>query len=303
MKVFAIVLNWNGEKYFTKCLDSLQKLSHRPEIVFVDNNSTDRSVDVVRRKYPGVKILKNSKNFGYAAGNNVGLEFALKNGADLFWIVNPDVTVASDCLDKILLATQNHPRSGIFSPKIYFAKGYEFHKNYTASELGRVIWSAGGFMDWANLIASHRGVDEVDIGQYNTDTICDFATGASILIRREVIEKIGFIDPKYYLYYEENDFCQRTLKTGFQITYVAEAICWHANAQATGIGSSLVDYYTTRNRLLFGWRWAPFRTKLALLRESIRHLFNGRKWQKLGVVDFYLNHFGVGSYVDGNNHR
>jgi len=298
MKVFIIVLCWNAKAYISKCLNSLQKLKEKPEIIVVDNASTDDSVPFLRKNYPKLKILKNEKNLGYAEGNNVGIKYALDHGADFVWIVNPDVTVAPDSLTAFLKAVEKYPRAGIFTPKIYFAPGYEFHQErYSKKEQGKVIWSAGGLMDWANLIGSHRGVDEVDIGQYNSDSLTEFATGATIFIRRKILDQIGLIDPKYFLYYEENDFCQRAKNGGWLVMYVADALAWHSNARATGIGSPLQDYYISRNRMLFGLRWAPLRTKLALIRNSLFDiLIHGRPWQRRGILDFYLMRFGQGSY-------
>ena len=184
MKVFVIVLSWNSKDYISKCLDSLQKLVGKPEIVVVDNASTDSSAAFIKKNYPKLKLNRNDKNLGYAEGNNVGITYALDHGADFVWIVNPDVTVAPDSLFALLKAAEKYPRAGIFTSKIYFAPGFEFHQErYSKKEQGKVIWSAGGLIDWANLITTHRGVDEVDIGQYNTDSLTDFATGATIFIQ------------------------------------------------------------------------------------------------------------------------
>ena len=152
-------------------------------------------------------------------------------------------------------------------------------------------------MDWKNVVGSHRGVDEVDHGQYEKCESTDFVSGCCLMVRREVLEKVGFFDPKYYLYYEDNDFCQRAKKAGFKIIYEPKAYLWHKNAgSAGGSGSHLQDYYTTRNRLLFGIKYAPVKSKLALIKEGTKLLIKGRKWQKRGVMDFYLNNFGKGSY-------
>jgi len=300
MKVTIIVLNWNGEKYIISCLQSLRRLAvrpHRIEVIVVDNTSTDHSVGLIKKKFPQLLLIQAGQNLGYAGGNNIGLQYALDQGSDFAWIVNPDVQVHPQSL-ALLEAASTHPDGGIFGSKCYFAKGYEFHKDrYTPSQLGQVIWYAGGKIDWANLITQHIGIDEVDIGQYNQTRETDTVTGTSFFIRRQVLEQIGLIDPKYFLYYEETDLCVRASRAGWKLYYVPESIVWHRVGQASGIGSPLADYYTTRNRLLFGLRWALWRTKLALFRESLRLLFSSRPWQKRGVVDFYLGRFGRGSYV------
>ena len=178
--------------------------------------------------------------------------------------------------------------------------GSEFHKDrYKKAEIGRVIWYAGGTIDWKNMIASHRGVDEVDKGQYEKLEKTDFASGCCVMIKREVLVKIGLFDEKYFLYYEDNDLCQRAKIAGYEIYYQPNAILWHKNAGSTGgSGSILQDYYITRNRLLFGFKFAALKTKLSLVKESLGLMLNGRQWQKKGALDFYLNCFGKGSYHD-----
>lgn len=185
-------------------------------------------------------------------------------------------------------------KGGIFGPKIYFYPGFETHKaSYKSSELGRVIWYAGGKMDWQNVLASHVGVDEVDSGQHDQLTKTDFVSGCSMFIRREVFETIGYLDPKFYLYYEDLDFCQRAKKKGYDIFYVPEATMWHKNAQGGGgTGSDLQGYFITRNRLLIGMRYAPWRTKLALFREATVLLMHGKKTQKEAIGDFLRKKYG-----------
>jgi hypothetical protein len=140
-------------------------------------------------------------------------------------------------------------------------------------------------------------VDEVDHQQYEKVEETEIATGCCMLIRKEVFRKVGLFEDKYFLYYEDSDLCMRVKRKGFKILYVPSSIIWHKNAgSAGGSGSQLQDYYITRNRLLFGSKFAPIRSKIALFKESLRLLFSGRRWQKQGVVDFYLGRLGKGNY-------
>jgi GT2 family glycosyltransferase len=137
----------------------------------------------------------------------------------------------------------------------------------------------------------------VDKGQYEKVEQTDFASGCCEMIKREVLEKVGVFDERYFLYYEDNDLSQRAKKQGFKVFYQPKAILWHLNAGSTGgSGSILQDYYITRNRLLFGFKFASPRAKIALVRESLKLIFAGRPWQKKGALDFYLRRFGKGSY-------
>jgi len=311
MKIFVIVLNWNNKELILECLQSLQKIKHPPQsqvsILVVDNGSSDDSVKAIKKAFPKVFILENKKNLGYAEGNNRGMEYALERGADYLLVLNNDIEVDEDFLVQLISAmggsafggkvARKGKGVGIVSPKIYFAPGYEFNKKrYQKDEKGKVIWYAGGIIDWDNILSSHRGVDEVDRGQYNKVVETDYMSGSCLLIKREVLKEIGLFDKKLFMYWEDSDLSQRAKKAGWKVLYVPQARIWHKVAASSAIGSQLNDYYLTRNRFLFGLRYARLRTKFALFRDSIKILIKGRIWEKIGARDFYLMRFGKGSY-------
>ena len=298
-KIFGVILHYKGRDLTYRCISSLQRINKRGfrlEIVLVDNCSP-QPVDRFKKEFKNLVMLKNAQNLGFAEGNNVGIRYALKNKADWVLILNNDTTVAPDLLIQLIKQSPLINQSGILGPKIYFAPGYEYHKKrYKPNQRGKVFWYAGGIIDWKNVYCSHRGVDEVDSGQYDKVEETDFVSGCAMLVKREVFEKIGLFDSRYFLYLEDVDFCQRAKKAGFKIIYVPGGKVWHYNASSSGVGGALHDYFITRNRLLFGMKYAPLRTKIALLKESFRILFKGRRWQKIGVRDFYLKKFGKGSW-------
>lgn len=301
-KVAIIIVNYNGEKDTIECLDSVEDLvsaEYSLSTIVVDNGSKDK-FEVVEKKYDKINltVLRSEDNLGFSGGNNLGINFALENQAEYILFLNNDTFVDKNLIKELLAVVESDKSIGIAAPKIYFAPGYEYHKSrYEKKESGRVIWYAGGIMDWKNVFGKHKGVDEVDNGQFDKVSETDFASGCCFLIKKEVIEKIGMFDEKYFLYYEENDLCQKIISAGFKIVYAPKAVLWHKNAQSSGgSGSALQDYYITRNRLLFGFRYAPLRSKVALMRESLRIFLKGRNWQKQGVVDFYFRKFGKGTY-------
>jgi hypothetical protein len=298
-KVFVTLINYNSNQMTVDCLNSLNELNTSDfelNVVVVDNASQEKFTDNQKYKF-NLKIIRSEANLGFSGGQNLGIKFALDNGADYVMVLNNDVTLDKELIVE-LLKTFAEKECGIVSPKIYFAKGHEFHKErYAQEDLGKVIWYAGGQIDWQNVIASHIGVDEVDKGQYQRIVEIDFASGCCELIKKDVFEKIGFFDDRYFLYYEDNDLSQRVKANNFKIYYQPKAIVWHLNAGSTGgSGSGLQDYYITRNRLLFGFRYANLRAKIALVRESLKNIISGRPWQKKGAIDFYLRKFGKGSY-------
>lgn len=303
-KIFIVILNWNKAKLTLECLGSVKKLKtsgNNIEIVIVDNDSKKAEKQKLKKSIKGdyIKLLENNKNLGFAAGNNSGIKYALKNKADYILILNNDALVDKNLLVEFLKKAKKHPKIGILSPKIYFAKGYEFHKDrYKNSEKGSVIWYAGGRIDWNNVYGINEGVDSVDSGQFDKEREVDFATGTCMFIRADSLKKAGYFDERYFMYYEDMDLSRRIKMAGYNILYVPKAKVKHKVAQSSSIGSELNDYFISRNRMLFGIQYAPIRTKAALFRESVRFLLKGRKWQKIGIKDYYLRKFGKGSWKD-----
>ncbi len=303
-KVCLVILNYNGKDDTVALLESLEKVvltGLSLEVVIVDNNSNDNSLSQIETFLSGheffkkntTKLIKNNLNLGFCEGNNQGISWGLGRGADFFLFLNNDTLIDKNLLVNLLNTMQSQKEVGILGPKIYFAKGFEFHKDrYKENEKGNVIWFSSGKIDWNNMIFSHRGVDEIDKGQFDKSEPTDFVSGCAMLISQEVVEKIGMFDPKYYLYLEDVDLCERAKRAGFKLWYTPAAYLWHKNASSSGKpGSSLHVYYQTRNRLLFGFKYASFRTKFALLRESFKQLLTDND-RRQAIVDFYFGRLG-----------
>lgn len=299
-KVSLVILHFKEIKLTNQCLESVEKL-HCPkglelQTIVVNNNSQENLKDL-ERKFRDFVFTETKKNLGFTGGNNVGIKKGLEGGAEFLFIVNNDTILDKNLLVQLVKAAGSDEKIGLLAPKVYFAPGYEYHQErYKPADRGRVIWYAGGLVDWNNVLASHRGMDEIDEGQYDEMEETEFISGCAMFIKGEVFEKVGLLDERYFLYLEDADFCQKAKKAGFKLIYVPKAKLWHANAASSKVGGSLQDYYFTRNRMLFGRQYAPLRTKFALFRESLRLLFTGRKWQRIGIRDFYLSKFGKGSY-------
>jgi len=298
--VVISIINFNGQKNTDECLDSLELLK-LPEIqlsvVIIDNASSEKYENKKTYKNFNFHLIQNGQNIGFGRGHNLGISYANSLKADFIIFLNNDTTVDPRLVEQLLNTFKNNKKIGIVGPKIYFSKGSEYHKErYKKEDLGKVIWYAGGLMDWKNVIGKHRGVDEVDNGVYNSIEQTDFVSGCCMIISLDVFKKIGGFDDKYFLYYEDSDLNQKIKKAGYEIIYNPHAVVWHKNAGSTGSGSELQDYYISRNRLLFGVNYAPLRSKAALVKESIEIYKNGRKWQKIGIRDFYLFRFGKGSF-------
>lgn len=289
--VALVILNFNGLQETLDCLESVRKISSSGFLlkkIVVDNASTDGSTEALS-KLQDIELISSSVNKGFSGGMNLGINFALKNRADYVIILNNDTIVDPGFITHLLKETS---RAQIISPKIYFAAGFEFHKSrYKKSELGKVIWYAGASIDWENVIGVHNGVDQVDHGQFKTGKTA-LATGCCMMVSSAVFKKIGLFDEKYFLYVEDMDFCQRAMRAGYEILFDSASIIWHKNASsAGGSGSKLQDYYITRNRLLFGFKYAKLKTKIALLKSIFGQSKNDPAKRK-ALIDFLTFKYG-----------
>jgi len=300
-KIAIIVLNWKQPKLTIETIASVLKIKHDSfdyEIILVDNGSPDDSIKIFNKEYKNnklVKILNTKSNLGYAGGNNFGIDYALKNNFDFLTLLNNDVLVDPNFLKELFKESDNHD---ILGPKIYFAPGFEFHKDrYQKKDLGKVIWSIGGQMDWDNVYGSNIGIDQVDHGQFNKIiNKVDFISGCCLMASRQVFEKNGKLDEKYFMYLEDVDFCQRAQKAGFKMACIPKSIIWHLNSGSTNGPGDLQNYFITRNRIYFAYKYAKTRTKFAIFRESFKIFFSKSKWQKQAIIDVYTNKMNKGSW-------
>lgn len=308
-KVSVVVLNYNGKKDTLACLQSLFYLNRkgfRLSIILIDNNSSEliepelsNLISVLsedkKTKDIDFKLIVNADNLGYAQGNNIGILEAFKNHSDYVFILNNDTVVDNDVINN-LLKTVNKYKWGIVGPKIYFYPGNEFHFDmYESKDRGKVIWYAGGIIDWNNVLLSHRGVDLVDRGQFNRHLETEFISGCAMFMSIKVLKNIGLFNKDYFLYLEDADLCFRARKAKYKLGFSPKAVVWHKNAMSSNRpGSDIHVYYQTRNRLLFGLQYAKLRTKLALIKESIKKLFLNNI-QRKAVLDYYFRRLGKGS--------
>lgn len=300
-KLCTIILEYNNPQMTLETLRSLKKAklpSNTTHQIFLIDNSPvpDGTLKKSLNNFKNVKYIPTHKNSGFAAGNNIGIKLGLKQKYNYFLLLNNDVHVNPSFLTHLFKSIKKG--ADIVVPKIYFAKGYEYHKDdYKKNQLGKVIWYAGGHFDWNNVYSKHEGMDQVDTGQFNKSKDVELANFCCVLIKKEVFNLIGLLDESYFLYWEDADFSVRAKKAGFKMRYQPQAKIWHKSSGSSGSGSNLHDYYLTRNRLHFGFKYAPFRTKLALVKESLRLLLAGRDSQKKGIMDYYLKRLGKGSFA------
>lgn len=292
-KVTAIILHWNSEKAISECLTSLQKSSYKScEVIVVDNGSIDGSAKRLRRKFPEITLMENETNLGFCGGNNVGIRYALRHGARYILLLNNDTIVDKDTVSKLVEAMEENPEIGAVGPKICFYDQMD------------VVQSMGAKIDFKTGKTSNITQDDNSSG---TIKEVDFISGCALMIRREVVEKIGLLDERFFNYYEETDYCTRLRKRGYKIACIPNASLWHKGGGTKNFIIYL--YFYIRNMPLFMMKHARREKLLAFflyyylrwtVAYSIWHAIKRKKIKEvivitLGLLDFLFSRFGKGS--------
>lgn len=303
--ISIVVVNYNTPEDTKATVESLAKLDHTGfdyQIVIVDNGSKEPLTfnKSFFKKIPNLDLLHSETNLGFSGGNNLGIQHAIDHyDSDFYLLLNSDTIATKGFLQELYRMMKTDPKIGLAVSKIYFHKGYEyFLDSYSEAEKGHVLWYVGGKIDWTNLLAYHIGIDEVDRGQFDRPLETDYATGCVMLISREVIERVGRLDDRYFLYSEDVDFSLRVRRAGLKVMYCPSSVIYHKIGRSTGgAGSPLQQYYQTRNRLFLAFKYAPFKSKLTALHLIFDILRKGSKSERKAILDLFLGRMGKQAFV------
>lgn len=254
-RVSIIILNWNGWRDSVECLKSLNKIAYSNfEVIVIDNGSTDKSVEMIKNfKRQALRfklnLIENKENLGFAEGNNVAIRQILKEGdSDFILLLNNDTVVEKGFLAELIKTAQEKKEAGILGPKIYYYN-FKGKKNVIQSTGSRINLFFGNFP------ATERP-DKVDKRPFVKPKSVDFVTGACLLIKTEVVRKIGLLDKRFFLVFEDTDWCLRAKKAGYLILYVPRSIIWHKKSKTFQAKNVPQIYYYTRNLFWFEFKHA-----------------------------------------------
>lgn len=270
--ISIVILNYNQIKVTCEFIESTKHLTYKNyEIILVDNASKENPTELIRSQYPHVKLIVNEKNLGFTGGNNVGIR---AGKGDFFFIVNNDTEVTPNLLEKLVEPFYKDPSIGVVSPKIrYFSNPN--------------IIQYAGFTE-INPITGRNSViggKEEDRGQHDTPGYTAYAHGAAMLVKKEVIEKVGMLADMFFIYYEELDWSAHIRRAGYKIYYQPEALIFHKESITMGKESAIKAYYHNRNRILFMKRnsspmnfflFSLFYTFLIVPKSVIKYLVKGQ---------------------------
>lgn len=282
--LYVVILNWNLPEETIQCVESVQSSRARDlaavsavtegepcRIVVVDNGSRDDSVARLRERFgDSIKLLTNSTNLGFAGGVNAGLEWALSQGAQSVLVLNNDIVVDRDMIRHLVSVAESRPQAGIAGPVIYYF-----------DEPDRIWRFADRESRW--LPVPLRVPDRVVAEAAGVPFQVDYVTACGMLVRREVLEAIGLFDTRYFMYFEDADFCRRARDAGYEIWCAPEAKMWHKVSLSAQKIQAVTQYAQSWGRVQFykkhlrGFSWL-----LALVyllgrstMTTVRHLLRG----------------------------
>ncbi len=280
--VAGVVLNYNGREVTQVTLGSLLELSYPVlDLLVVDNGSTDGSWEAIREAFPAVRQLRVEENRGISWGLNHGIRWARESGYDYVLLMNNDIEVDREMLQRLVVAMEEHPSAGCAGPKCYYHGDRER------------IWSAGGSLRWRETVTRERGDGELDRGQYDRTEFVPYINGCAMLVRGTALEQVPYWDPVYYLGVEDADFCVRLKQAGWRCLYVHDAHLWHMISHSIGVYRPTRTFHTGRSSAIYlrryarPWHWArvlafalvaiPAATLRELPRRNVRAVYE--KWR------------------------
>lgn len=224
MKVFTIIVTYNGMKWIDKCLKSIVNQS---EVIVIDNNSIDDTLFFITERFPTVIVLPQTENLGFGLANNKGIEYAINHGADAVFLLNQDAFAQTDCIANLKKSAIDNPEYGIISP---------IHLNGDGTEVDYTFLKVTSPFSASNLTS------DLIVRQFSKSIYpLKFINAAAWFIPKGVFYKVGGFDPLFFLYGEDDNYCQRVLYHGFKIGIIPNATIFHdsnnSNYQAGEAGS------------------------------------------------------------------
>lgn len=283
-RVCTIVLNYNNISDTVETLKSAGSLNYENNsLLLVENSAKKEVIEKIRVQCPFLEIIENERNLGYAGGNNVGIRRAIECGAEYIFLLNNDVILEQDVLEKLVAAMEGAPECAACQPVVTY-----FHDRDK-------VWSAGTelYFGYPKLFQKNEKILNKKMLQDGVKKPPFGLVGCALLLRADALEKIGLFDESLFLMQEETDWCIRAVKMGFSLRVVSDAVVHHKVSETLGLFSKTYLYYVGRNWLLVGKRHYGLMTYgyILLTELAIRipyYLYQLARNGRIGMIKFYL---------------
>lgn len=245
--LYIIILNYNGWDETVQCIESVRKIKYTDYKILVIDNASDE-VPAHNMRPEEIEYIRLNQNLGYAGGNNIGIEYAIRKGAAYICLMNNDIVVESNIFNQ-LIPQLDQPDTGVVGPATLFWKSDLIHSTGLKINF---------YTGTAKILNYKKKVK--DIKESNID--CDYLEGTCLVFKASLIEQIGYLPEEYFLYFEETEWCCRIKREGLRVVCVPLANIWHKGSSSVNKISGLKCYFEDRNRILFEKRNAPAGAKI-----------------------------------------
>ena len=244
--IAVILVNWKKYNLTSNCINSLNKSNYKNfKIILVDNEYSEKSIIELKNKYKELLVFKEKNNLGFAGGNNIGIRYALENDYDYIMLLNNDTEVKENFILPLVERMEKNLFLAAVQPLIL---------NFSNKS---IIWNAGGKLNKFLGLTSTRLNNNKLNSSIVFDDYTDWISGCCILIKSEILTKVGLLDEKFFNYYEDVDWSLRMKNLGYDLGFVKESIIYHHGSSSSknkktkeGVISSKIHYFNIRNHIL-----------------------------------------------------
>ncbi len=231
MKLSIVIVSYNVGNYLKNCLESINKTSKniQPEIMVVDNDSTDNSLEILSREFSDVKVIKNSKNYGFAKGANIGMR---KAQGEFILLLNPDTLLMECAVTSMLEYMENHPEIGILGPQLVNPDGSLQHS--CRSFPGWSVYFSNRQSLLNRFFPSNKWSNQYLLKQIDHQRIqeVDWIAGCGLFLRKKMLEEINYLDEDFFMYIEDVDLALRAQKKNWKVVYFPKARLIHFQSKS-----------------------------------------------------------------------
>jgi GT2 family glycosyltransferase len=230
MKLSIVIICWNDWKVIENCLRSIFETTHGIdyEVIVSDNGSTDGSVEKIRHQFPSVRLIENRANLGFARGNNVGIREAR---GEYVLILNPDTIIHGGSLDRWIEFAGSHSEAGAFGCRVHNPDGSYQRSARPFPTIARYVIAALG-LRFLGRLPRPVLLDEYEAWQGDSEKEVDWQSGCCLLLRGDLLKKLGGFDERFFYQFEEVDLCKRVWEAGYRIRYTPEVTITHLGGQS-----------------------------------------------------------------------
>ena len=256
-KIFVIIVTYNGSKWIEKCISSVLKSSYPIDIIVIDNNSSDISVQIIKQ-FQEVHLIESDENLGFGKANNLGIDLALQKNADYVFLLNQDTWIFEDTISNLVCVAENNPNFGILSPLHFSGDGVNLDESFKTYY--------------------HR---KIETGDNQNSPIVPFVNAAAWLVTKTCLEKVGQFESMFSHYGEDRNFCDRVLYHNFKIAIVQNSkICHDRAVNRNFKKDSIQSKYSILSKVLN-------------INHSLFVAYLNASKSVVGLPKFFSNHYSV----------